>query len=467
MRRSIVWRCAVAVALAQIGHAVILAAIFIATGAGPMFNSWIDHAMQTLRGHHELLLEIADTQGPDAARRAAATLSMSGFRHRIVPAADFGRQGSHLELTGEDWHELAEFAEGPSFRDGELRWITFPAHAADGTIGDDQVVVLGSAAWPIERVIRPLAAWIGSSLLLSAIAGGLVATWFTHPITRLRKSVARFAAGDLDARPDPRLESRGDEIGGLVAELSRMEDRIAALVGAQRELLDDVAHELRSPLARLNIAIELAERAKEDRTGGPGPGGSAAMFDRIRQECAQLAGMVSRLLELSALEHRLDDDKRVEVSLTRTVQDVVEDCDFEAQASGRRVHLDADPDVRVFGNEDMLRTAVENVVRNAIRYTPVGRSVDIGLRTAGPRKERAVISIRDHGPGVTEDALPKLFQPFYRVESDRSKHSGGAGLGLALADRAVRVHAGTIVARNHEHGGLEFVIDLPALWPGG
>jgi two-component system sensor histidine kinase CpxA len=191
-------------------------------------------------------------------------------------------------------------------------------------------------------------------------------------------------------------------------------------------------------------------------------GESKLLFERIRRECEQLASMINRLLELSALENQLQDDGRAEVNLTRLVREIADDCDFEAKAVGRRVDLRADPEIRVLGNEDMLRSAIENVVRNAVRYTPADQPVEIDLRTSSEECDRAVIVVRDHGPGVSEDVLPKLFQPFYRVESDRSKDSGGTGLGLALADRVVRVHAGTITARNHAEGGLEFIIEFPS-----
>jgi two-component system sensor histidine kinase CpxA len=274
--------------------------------------------------------------------------------------------------------------------------------------------------------------------------------------------VTQFAAGNLDARPDPRLQARSDELGDLTRDLTTMKDRIATLLGAQRQLLDDVAHELRSPLARLNVALELAERTHEEG-GSPASNELKQFLARIRRECERLSSMVDRLLQLSALEHLVDGDDRVDVNLTQMTRDIAEDCDFEARAVDRRVAVQVEQELHVLGNHDMLRTALENIIRNAIRYTPAGTSVDVDLRRAPDRPDCAQVTIHDHGAGVPEALLPQLFQPFFRVESDRNQASGGVGLGMALADRAVRAHAGAMTARNHPTGGLEVIIHLPTV----
>jgi signal transduction histidine kinase len=451
---------------AQVAQVLILITIAYSTGARPLFNAWVEQEIATIQRHQLLLGEVAQRSGIDAATTAARALSVAEIRHQVVSMDEFESHNSYLGMLGENWRALAVNETGPAWYEGELRWITLTEVSNGDTGADSHFGILSAAYWPVGRVVESnpasIAVWAGSGLLFSALAGGLVAAWFTGPILRLRDCVTRFAAGDLDARPSHRLRSRRDEIGGFARELARMEDRIATLVGAQRELLDDVAHELRSPLARMNIAIELAEQTSVAGSVQTDTGESKLLFERIRRECEQLASMINRLLELSALENQLQDDGRAEVNLTRLVREIADDCDFEAKAVGRRVDLRADPEIRVLGNEDMLRSAIENVVRNAVRYTPADQPVEIDLRTSSEECDRAVIVVRDHGPGVSEDVLPKLFQPFYRVESDRSKDSGGTGLGLALADRVVRVHAGTITARNHAEGGLEFIIEFPS-----
>lgn len=468
MNRSIVWRCALAIALSQIGSFVILGVIALASGFRPAFNEWTERTTDTLRAHHRLLRDIADRHGHGAASATAATLSVSETWHLVVHAADIRWGDEHLGMAGESWRSLAETPDGPSWRNGAMRYITLPPAPGDEPPSSEPIVVLSSARWPAERLLRNdpagVAAWFAGNLAIAALAGGLVATWFTRPILRLRSGVRRFAAGDLDARPTPKLRSRRDELGDLARDLASMEDRVAGLVGAHRALLDDVAHELRSPLARLNIAVELAEQARDPAMPSD-PAEAERLFARIRRESERLADMIDRLLTLSSLEHQIDDDARDVLDLSALTREVAEDCDFEARAAGRLVTIRADRDVRVLGNEDMLRTAIENIVRNAIRHTAPGRSVDIGLGPAAAKRDRVLITIRDHGPGVAEDELPRLFRPFYRVGSDRSAESGGAGLGLALADRAVRAHAGVITARNHADGGLEFIVDLPIHTP--
>jgi signal transduction histidine kinase len=464
MKLSIVWRSALAVAVAQVANFIIIGTMAVNLGFGPVYRIWTDQAVDTLHAHHQLLREIADQYGIDAAEVAAGKLSVPDLQHQVVDQAKVDWDHDYMGMSGEQWRALGEAQNEPVWRDGWLHWITLPGSPPNGATQDPPVVILSSSRWPMHRAAwahpTGTALWVGSGMLLSALVGGVVATWFTKPILRLRTSVTQFASGQLESRPDSRLQSRRDEIGDLARDLTYMKERIATLVGAQRQLLDDVAHELRSPLARMNVAVELAEQT-HDQPQSHEPEGPKQFLSRIRRECMRLSDMVDRLLQLSALEHRVDDDESVEIDLTQLARTIAEDCNFEAQAVDRRVNLQADQDIRVLGNNDMLHAAIENIVRNAIRYTAAGESVDIDLRTADDRPDRALITIRDHGPGVAEDLLPRLFQPFYRVESDRSNDTGGAGLGLALAERVVRAHSGTITARNHAQGGLEFVIDLP------
>ncbi|MDX2198726.1 MAG: ATP-binding protein [Phycisphaerae bacterium] len=465
MKLSIVWRCAITVAIAQVANFIIIAALAVQFGVGPIYRIWSAQVAETLRSHQDLLGEIADRDGFAAATDAAGKLSVAGRRHRVVDQAGVNWAEDYLGVPGEKWRRLADLPNEPTWHRGQLIRMTFSTALRDRVDKGTSVIIFSSSRWPLSGAIwshpAGVGLWVGSGMLFSALVGGIVGTWFTRPILRLRTSVTRFAAGDLDARPDPRLQSRRDELGDLTRDLTRMKDRIAMLVGAQRQLLDDVAHELRSPLARMNVARELAEQTCRDALS-PNSDESKQYLARIRRECERLSDMIDRLLQLAALEHQVDGDERVLINLSQLTREVADDCDFEAQAVDRRVSLHTGQDIRVLGSSDMLRAAIENIVRNAIRYTPAGRSVDINLRTTSDRPNRAVITIRDHGPGVSEDMLPKLFQPFYRVESDRSNHSGGAGLGLALAERVIRAHGGNIVARNHADGGLEFIVDLPA-----
>jgi two-component system sensor histidine kinase CpxA len=245
--------------------------------------------------------------------------------------------------------------------------------------------------------------------------------------------------------------SRADELGKLATAFNQMADRTETLVLAQRRLLQDISHELRSPLARLNVAVELARSADN-----PEPN-----LDRIQKEADRLNALVSELLEVNRAEadpaHR-----RVEpVRLDEIVSGVVEDGEIEASAIG--VHIDfAKPSpVTVSGDPELLRRAVENVIRNGIRHAPRDSAVEVRLFE---QDGRAHIRVRDFGPGVPADALPFLFEPFYRVETDRGRSSGGVGLGLAIVKRAVNIHKGTVSAVN-ANPGLAVDITLPLLAP--
>lgn len=464
MKRSIVLKCAVTVAVAQVMNFVILTGLAITSEIGPVYREWSRYSGDTLRGHHQVLARVVRNEGEEAARAVAEQLSIDGREHAIVaPGSDWATR-EHMGLQGSEWSRLAEQAEEPRRYLGRLRWITELAYQDEGGVA--KAVLLSSARWPVVGAARnhPIgsAIWIVGGLGLSAIVGGFVATWFTKPILRLRTSVTRFASGEFESRPDERLQARDDEIGQLARDMADMGGRVESLVQAQRDLLDHVAHEIRSPLARISVAVEL----EAQRAGAALPDGAEAQDDylaKIRRESVRLSGMVDQLLQLSAIEHRIDGISKSEISLTRIAREVAEDCGFEAEAHGRSVALDIDQEVRMIGNGELLRSAIENIVRNAIRFTPPGTAVHVEARLSTESQSRARIVIRDHGPGVPEADLQRLFEPFSRIDSQEASDGSGFGLGLALAHRSIRAHEGTMTARNFPGGGLEISIELPLL----
>jgi two-component system sensor histidine kinase CpxA len=263
-------------------------------------------------------------------------------------------------------------------------------------------------------------------------------------VRRLQRAVERFGRGDLAARAKTR---RRDELGDLGRTFDRMADRIQTLVDAEHRLLLDISHELRSPLARLRVAVELA-RSGENRE---------QHLDRIDKEAERLNSLVGGLLQVTRAEGDPDSLRREPVRLHRLLEELVADSSLEAQSRGSEVRLvDAQP-VTVQGDAELLRRAIENVIRNAIRHAPEGTAVEASLEAA---HGRAAVRIRDYGPGVPEEELPRIFDAFYRVETDRDRASGGAGLGLSIARRAVELHKGAIRARNAQPG-LLVEIDLP------
>jgi two-component system sensor histidine kinase CpxA len=272
----------------------------------------------------------------------------------------------------------------------------------------------------------------------------LLAFYLTYPVRTLQRAVERFGRGDLSARSATR---RRDELGDLGRTFDRMADRIQTLVDAEHRLLLDISHELRSPLARLRVAVELA-RSGENRE---------AHLDRIDKEAERLNSLVGGLLQVTRAEGDPGSLRREPVRLDRLLEKLAADSSLEAAAHGSEVRLVSPPPVTIQGDAELLQRAVENVIRNAIRHAPEATAVEVSLETA---TDRAVVRVRDYGPGVPEEALPRIFDAFYRVESDRDRASGGAGLGLSIARRAVELHQGTIRARNAAPG-LLVEIDLP------
>lgn len=275
------------------------------------------------------------------------------------------------------------------------------------------------------------------------MAAGVLLCWLlayhlTSPVRRLQKTVESFGHGDLKARTH---STRRDELGQLSRAFDRMADRLQTLLAAERRLLGDISHELRSPLARLGVAVELA-RSGENR---------AAALDRIQKEAGRLNDLVGQLLQVTRIEGDPAALRAAPVRLDLLLGQVADDGRLEARARGCEIALSAPDPCTVPGDAELLRRAVENIARNAIRYAPPDSRVELTLECGGGT---AVLRVRDHGPGVPAEALPRIFDPFYRVEGDRDRASGGVGLGLAIARRAVELHGGKLTARNAEPGLL-------------
>lgn len=286
------------------------------------------------------------------------------------------------------------------------------------------------------------------ALFVSGCICYLLTRYLTTPILRLRETAHRLSSGDLSARASASISPRNDELGDLVRDFDAMAARIEDLVSRQRRLISDVSHELRSPLGRLNVALDLARQRKGDDPA----------FDQAEQDTALLNEMIGRLLTIAKLDVSARDIPMVQVDLSELLNQVVRNANFESQPDGDRVKLTVKADAIVRGNPELLHSAIENVVRNAIHYTEPGTQVEIRLQHD---RSGARIEIRDHGPGLPEAELANIFRPFYRVATARDRQSGGAGLGLAIADRVIRTHGGTIRARNAAPNGLLIEILLP------
>ncbi len=288
----------------------------------------------------------------------------------------------------------------------------------------------------------------------------LLARYFTSPLVKLRAATHQLAAGNLAARVG--AHKRRDEIADLGRDFDVMAERIQTLMDSQHRLLHDISHELRSPLTRLNIALELARESE----------GEEALWalERIGREADRLNELINQLLTLARLESASSAKERDSINLKQLVEEIVLDADFEARSRHRRVRLRvrlmASEDCLMGGNQQLLHSAIENVVRNAVSYTAEGTSVEVALQCEAAKESdlqasRAIISVLDQGSGVPQAALADIFRPFYRVADARDRESGGIGLGLSISQRAVQIHGGTVTAKNAPNGGLLVEIALP------
>lgn len=343
-------------------------------------------------------------------------------------------------------------AEHSRPEDGDL--VAIPFAGSDGS----HYVVIGNGfpmpPPPIDTSVPSLVFRAIAMLLISGLVCYWLAMYVTRPVIRLREATRRFAAGELAVRIGEDVGRGSDEFSELYNDFDRMAERIESLMTLQRQLLSDISHELRSPLARLNVAAELARQQA-------GPDAEKAL-NRIEKESELLNVMIGQLLTLTRFESGIGTMEMGPVDLAALLQQIASDADFEARGSNRTVQLLESAACSISGKGELLRRAIENVVRNAIRYTGEGTSVEIRLRqmTAGPIPY-AEITVRDRGRGVPEAELPHLFRPFYRVSDSRERKTGGTGLGLAIAERAVKLHRGDVKASNAPYGGLIVTISLP------
>jgi two-component system sensor histidine kinase CpxA len=421
------------VAVTIAGFTIIAAISFDRADRPAFFPRLVEFQLQEARRFYE-------TEGRDG-----LAAFMNRFRRSFEgDAALTDARGIDL-LTGENRGELLRTS-----RPGRRRLFYRRNRAVIAHPSEDRQY------WLILFLARERVAWW--SFLpqqLWVIAAVVLLCWvlayhLTSPVRRMQKVAEHFSVGDFSARVHSR---RKDELGQLARTLDAMAGRIQTLLAAERRLLGDISHELRSPLARLGVAVELA-RSGANRD---------AALDRIQKESDRLNALVGELLQVTRAEADPAAGRFDPVALDGLLGSIAEDAQVEAGARGSRVELSPPPPVTVRGDPELLRRAIENIVRNAVRYAPHGSAVELALHAAD---NSARISVRDFGPGVPEEALPQIFNPFYRVESDRDRASGGAGLGLSIAKRAVELHGGALTARNVSPGLLVEIV-LPRSGHGG
>jgi two-component system sensor histidine kinase CpxA len=303
-----------------------------------------------------------------------------------------------------------------------------------------------------ERIPGDLLWTLKLGTIFSALMCLVIAHYLTKPIERLRDATHELARGNLDIRAGENLGNRHDEIAELVRDFDTMAGELRTQIQSERNLLSGVSHELRSPIARIRLALALARDAGDDER--------AEMLNRIEQDTIQLDSMLEQILAVARLESGQQKPKFEQLALNEIIDDVLDDAKFEAAATGAEISYRPGAEIKVNGDPGLLRSAIENVVRNAIFYSGETGKIEVRLDKAN---NEAVVSVRDNGPGVPETALPLLFKPFYRVDDSRGTNTGGMGLGLAIVRNAVAVHGGSVSAKNVSPHGLEVELRLPLI----
>jgi two-component system sensor histidine kinase CpxA len=304
------------------------------------------------------------------------------------------------------------------------------------------VTIFGILMWPGTSV-----AVLSIALLAAAVVSLALARYLSLPIVRLQKASRSLAAGALDTRVGAPVTRRGDEVGKLARDFDAMAEHIQALVTAKETLLRDVSHEVRSPLARIRMALALAERRA----------GEASQPDlaRIEREAERLDALVGQVMTLTRLR-TANGPRRDIVRLDTLLAGVVDDARFEYPDA--RVELTTSGEISLRGDADGLKSAVENVVRNALIYGDRSQPIEVQLSTAGGV---ARIQVLDRGPGVPEAELARIFEPFYRTDKSRDHRQDGQGIGLAITARVTELHGGKVEATNRAEGGLAITLELP------
>ncbi|OAE64993.1 two-component sensor histidine kinase [Achromobacter insolitus] len=403
--------------------------------------------------------QIARTEDVDGLKRWVAAMDRrySALKIYILDAQDQDILGRRLPARMEDW--LADFRAGPDRSPkadylpadptGERVswWEPQKLVLADGSVLLMLFLPFDSSHWEV-LALSPVAL----ALMLFALAVTAPFCWalsrhVTAPLAQLRQTTHALSAGQLDAHTPAKLARRKDELGLLARDFDAMADRLKALVDTREQLLHNIAHELRSPLARLRLAAELARR-KDERQD--------LQLDRIELECERLDALVGNTLRLARLGALPVPTETLD--LAEVVSEVVEDARYEASGRQIRIEWGHHAPVPLIGDRCSLSSAIENVLRNALRFAPAHSAIRVRLLS---NAREACLEIEDRGPGVAADELESLFEPFYRTASGARKPGSGAGLGLSIAQAAVAAHKGRMSARNMSPQGLSVRLELP------
>ena len=408
-------------------------------------------------------LYAAATQAFESGGAAALREWLKGIRRADIAGRTFITDSSGKEMLG---RSVPDYLRDPPDRTAGAKHEMLP-HPTIRSVGGPLVLV-GPDGRAYHVIVGPLrsgphlfgelempavsSATLLIALIVSAVVCFYLARYLVSPIDQLRRATRQIASGDLDIRVSPSLKGRHDELGLLASDLDTMSERVRNLLELKQQLLRDVSHELRSPLARLQLALSLARRQENS--------GVERHLERIARDADRLEELIARTLKLARLERPMQGLESTSLDLGELLTNIVADVGIEADAHGCSVTVAAERPLPVKGDPELLRSAMENVIRNAVRHAPGGSKVEIDAKRIDGRIE---VVVRDTGPGVPAKDLQLIFEPFYRVDAARNRAAGGDGLGLAIAARAVAIHGGTIEARNLDAGGLAVHLSLPAM----
>lgn len=430
----------ISVAVASLMHVVLTA---LMARWGLLDLSLQGKLRQALRREAPALVGIYEDRGGEALRDALGDLRE---KRRIV-AVILDDLGGQLESARGRNHHPMERGRAPSWM-ASLPAVTETVVSHRGNSYIVTFFALPGALPPRDHFYLSLVCYLMAFLIVGGAVSYFLAKQISRPLEALSRASISLASGDLSVRSQDMARFSDDEIGQVARNFDSMADQVDRTITGQKRLLGDISHELRSPLTRLNLSLELL-RGRMSPDLGP-------LVDRIERESHRMNGMIGALLGLARQEATFRGDM-LGFPLAELLEPIARDGRFEATSQGKDVVLHPLPDVTISGYRDALMSAVENVVRNGIRHTGAGTSVEI---RATVESESVLVSIADRGPGVVQENLEAIFRPFFREDSSRDRESGGVGLGLAIAKRALEASGGDIAASNREGGGLEVTVRI-------
>lgn len=436
--RSLFWRI-----LASFWLAIALVA-GLSVLLGHMLNqdAWILSRHPGLHKLPQTWARLFESQGPDAAQDYLQTLK----RKYHIDVQVLNESGEPV-VRGTFPPRAAAFEARQQADPRQLPWRRLTSEYTSEKTDETYLLIYRIPhpeldAWHRDSLMWPLSA-LGIALVVLTLFSLLVTLSITRPLSRLRGAVHDLGQTTYQQNSLAQLANRRDEFGVLATDFNRMGARLQSLISSQRQLLRDVSHELRSPLARLRIALALAERAE--------PAERDKLWPRLSRECDRLEALISEILALARLDADFGSAEPVDLNalLLRLKNDAMLD------GGDQQILVSTQDGLQLQGWPDMLERALDNLLRNALRFNPPGKSIELQALRVG---DRVQLSVRDHGPGVADEYLAQLGEPFYRAPGQTAQ---GHGLGLAIAKRAAQRHGGDLVLANHPEGGFIATLDLP------